>query len=448
MRQSACTLAKNEARLHRFTRGIEHPKVVSIITRLNIGGPAAHLLLLNRGLAAREYRTVLAVGTCEAEIGDQDYAFEDESFLRRLPALSRSVAPLRNLRALAQLWRILRRERPCIVHTHTAMAGCLGRTAAVLSGVPIIIHTFHGNCLNEYFSRFQNRILRQIEQLLARFTDVLCVLSPQQAAELCGQWKIAPAHKFRIIPLGLDLDDYLALRPPAGAGPFTVGWFGRMVPVKNIPLLAATVEAALARCPDMRFVIAGDGPDRTALKSVLARHGNRVEWLGWQHEILPALDRCHAVLQTSRNEGTPMALIQGMAAARPFVSTAVGGVVDMVSGGIERWSHGARWYENSVLAEPDAGTLAGVLVSLAEDRPLVSRMGLAGRAFASQHYRKETLLENMDALYRELLAEKNLDSLSRNSRQTGRPALLSISGVSRRMAARVTRPFALRRSHS
>jgi len=381
---------------------------VRVITRLNIGGPAIHTLLLTREMAALDYRTVLVAGSCEPQDGDMRCLPPAADSVRWVPELSRSVRPWRNLKALFQLWRLLRRERPAIVHTHTAMAGCLGRLAAVLSGAPIVVHTFHGNSLNEYFSRVQAGVFRRIEQLLAHFTDALCVVSPQQATELSAKFHVAPPHKFHVVPLGLDLDDYFALRPPSGTGPLTVGWFGRMVPVKNIALLAATIDSALARSPDIRFVIAGDGPDRSALSEILGRFGERVDWLGWQREILPAMARCDVLLQTSRNEGTPVALIQGMAAARPFVSTAVGGVVDMVSGAVERSSGGARWYANGVLAEADAIVLAGALETLAENRELVSRMGLAGRGLASQRYRKETLVENVDALYRELLNKKGL----------------------------------------
>jgi glycosyltransferase involved in cell wall biosynthesis len=295
------------------------------------------------------------------------------------------------------------------------MAGCLGRLAAVLCGVPIVVHTFHGNCLNEYFSSLQAGIFRRVEQVLGRFTDTLCVVSPQQATELSAKFHVAPADKFRVVPLGLELDQYFALRPPVGSGPLTVGWFGRMVPVKNMALLAATMEEALQRNPAIRFVIAGDGPDRFALNAVLDRHRGRVEWLGWQRTILPAMAQCGVLLQTSRNEGTPVALIQGMAAARPFVSTAVGGVVDMVSG-LSRQCDGARWYANGVLADPDATALAGALIALAENRSLVTRMGLAARALAPV-YRHEKLLANLDALYRDLLRAKNLDRavLGRNS---------------------------------
>lgn len=379
-----------------------------VVTRLNIGGPAIHTLLLTREMAAREYRTVLVAGSCEPADGDLRCLLQPSDSVRWVPELSRSVRPWHNLKALWRLWRLMRKERPIIVHTHTAMAGCLGRLAALLSGAPIIIHTFHGNCLNEYFSRIQTGMFRRVEQLLARFTDALCVVSPQQATELSAKFHIAPAQKFHVVPLGLELDDYFALPPPADNGPLTVGWFGRMVPVKNIALLAATIENALQRGLDILFVIAGDGPDRGALTGVLEQYGGRVEWLGWQTEILPAMARCDVLLQTSRNEGTPVALIQGMAAARPFVSTAVGGVVDMVSGSAMRATGGARWYANGVLTESNARTLADALAALAGDRALVGRMGLAGRAFAGRRYRKETLVENVDALYRELLRKKNL----------------------------------------
>ena len=356
-------------------------------------------------MAALRYRTVLVAGSCEPEDGDMSCSLQATDSFLHVPELSRSVRPWRNLKALWRLWRLMRRERPAIVHTHTAMAGCLGRLAAVLSGAPIVVHTFHGNSLNEYFSPIGAAVFRGIEQLLARFTDALCVVSPQQAKELSGKLHIAPSHKFHVVPLGLDLDDYFSLRPPAGIGPLTVGWFGRMVPVKNIALLASTIEQALERNRDMRFIIAGDGPDRATLDGLLARHGDRVEWLGWQKEILPAMARCDVVLQTSRNEGTPVGLIQGMAGARPFVSTAVGGVVDMVTGSA-RSCDGARWHANGVLVDSNATALGGALTALAENRVLVSNMGCAARSLAAERYRKERLVQDLDSLYRELLQRR------------------------------------------
>ncbi len=306
-----------------------------------MGGPTYHTLLLTGEMATRGYLPLLVAGSCEPGHGDEQYPVRPGNSVRWVPELSRSVHPGRNLRALWHLWRLLRRERPLIVHTHTAMAGCLGRVAALLSGVPIVVHTFHGNSLSGYFSPIRARVFRRIEQMLAYVTDTLCVVSPQQARELSNRFHIAPAHKFRVVPLGLELDDYFALRPPAQSGPLTVGWFGRMVPVKNVPLLADTIESVLRQHANVRFAIAGDGPDRSVVENLASRYAGSVEWLGWQREILPAMSRCDVVLQTSRNEGTPVALIQGIAAARPFVSTAVGGVVDMVSGCATRAAGGA-----------------------------------------------------------------------------------------------------------
>jgi glycosyltransferase involved in cell wall biosynthesis len=396
--------------LREYPQGANRPKILRVITRLNIGGPAIHTLLLTRELAALQYRTLLVAGVCEPADGDMSYLVRAGDAVRWVPELSRSVRPWSNLKALWRLWRLMRDERPLIVHTHTAMAGCLGRLAAVLSGAPIIIHTFHGNSLSQYFPRRTAGAFRLIEQLLAHFTDVICVLSPQQAGELSGCFRIAPLEKFRIVPLGLELDDCFALPAAAEDGPLTVGWFGRLVPVKNVPLLAETITETVRNGCDIRFLIAGDGPDRAILQRLVRAYGGRVEWLGWQQEILPVLARCHVLLQTSRNEGTPVALIQGMAAARPFLSTAVGGVPDMLSSPVRRSADGVRWYANAALADSTPAALAGGLAALARDRRLANHMGLDARAFAASRYRKERLVSNLDSLYRELIHQKLKES--------------------------------------
>ncbi len=393
--------------LQKYAGNDDRPSILRIITRLNIGGPSMHTLLLMREMAALDYRTVLVVGVCESSDGDMSYLLRPEDPVRWLPELSRSVRPWSNLRALWGLWRLMRRERPIIVHTHTAMAGCLGRLAAVLSGTPIIVHTFHGNSLSQYFSPWTTRAFLLIERLLARFTDVICALSPQQAQELSERFRIAPSEKFRIVPLGFDLDDCFALPPPALEGPLTVGWFGRLVPVKNVALLAATVAETRAAGCDIRFLIAGDGPDRAIVERLAREHGDRVTWLGWQRDILPLLARCHVILQTSRNEGTPVALIQAMAAGRPFISTAVGGVPDMLSSPLRRSENGVHWYDNAALAGSTPAALTAAIAVFEADRALPAQMGRAGRAFASTHYRKERLVSDLDTLYCELLEVKS-----------------------------------------
>ena len=380
-------------------------KIARIVPRLNIGGPAIHTILLTRDMPSLGYSAVLIAGECEPGEGDMGYLLDPADPVYTVPELSRSVSPLRNLRALVRLWRILRHERPVIAHTHTAMAGCLGRAAAILAGVPVVVHTFHGNSLREYFSPVVNAIFLAIERLLARRTDAICVVSRQQLDELSDDLGIAPRSQFHIVPLGFDLSPWLTLPSPQPAEPIRIGWFGRLVDVKNIRLLLEIAAAPTEH--RFEFHIAGDGPDRHLVESAVRNLPGRVIWHGWQHDIAPVLEACHLIVQTSRNEGTPAALIQGMAAGRPFVSTAVGGVVDMTCGGARDLTPGAKWFDNAVLldqARPQAFVCA--LDEFARSPQRIIEMGRSARDFAAGNYRKETLISNLDHLYRELLDRK------------------------------------------
>lgn len=384
--------------------------LVRIITRLGVGGPAIHAVLLTRELPALGYRAVLAAGECEEGEGDMSYLLDPADPVFRVSGLSRSVSAVRNLRALWRLWRLLRVERPLIVHTHTAMAGCLGRAAAILAGVPVIVHTFHGNSLRQYFSPAVSWVFLALERLLARRTDAICVIAPQQLEELSSRLHVAPRSRFRVVPLGVDLSACLELPLPEPAAAIRVGWFGRLVEIKNIGLLIDTVAAVENGGHRFEFHVAGDGPDRGRIEAALPRLAPRLVWHGWQRDITPLLAACDIVIQTSLNEGTPVALIQGMAAGRAFVSTAVGGVVDMTCGTPRRLTPGAAWFDNAVLAEPRPGAFGAVLHEFARCPRHIAEMGRSARAFASAHYRKETLISNLDSLYRELLARKLPDS--------------------------------------
>jgi glycosyltransferase involved in cell wall biosynthesis len=384
----------------------DFPKIVRVVTRLNIGGPAVHTILLTRELPSLGYPSVLVAGDCEDGEGDMSYLLDPADTIRRVPDLSRSVAPVRNLRALWQLWRIIRKERPAIVHTHTAMAGCLGRAAAILAGAPVIVHTFHGNSLRQYFSPVASAVFLAIERLLARRTDVICVISPQQLDELSSGLRIAPPSRFRVVPLGLDLSPCLQLPLPTPTDPIRVCWFGRLVDVKNLGLLLEAVAALENRSHRFEFHVAGDGPDRHLIEAALPRLAPQLVWHGWQRDMIPLLAECDIVVQTSRNEGTPVALIQGMAAGRPFLSTPVGGVVDMTCGVGLGLTPAATWFDNCALVEPRPDAFAQALVEFARSPGRIVEMGRAARLFASAHYRKEALLSNLDSLYRELLDRK------------------------------------------
>ncbi|MCX6591240.1 MAG: glycosyltransferase [Acidobacteria bacterium] len=365
-------------------------RVLRILTRLGAGGPPQHCLIANRELAARGYETRLAVGQCGREDLAMDYLLSAEDAVVHIPQMRPNLFHPADAAAVLHLYRLMRDWSPDIVHTHTAKAGLLGRVAAAMAGVPHIVHTFHGNVLRGYFNPVLNAAIRTVERLLARRTDAICVLSPQQRQEIVEQFQIASAAQTAVVPLGMDLPEL-----PQATGEFTVGWLGRLVPVKNLGLLAEVVR----RTP-LRFVIAGDGPERAVAAALAAEYPGRVEWLGWQQDILPVLARCHVLVQTSRNEGTPVALIQGMGAGRPFVATRVGGVPDVAGA-------------HSIVTAEEPEAISEALLHLSCDSAEWQWRGVEARRFALEQYGKQRMVDQLDRLYQGLLAGAPVAEASR-----------------------------------
>ncbi len=378
-------------------------KIASIITRLNIGGASIHVLLLSKHLRSRGYDTLLLAGECQESQGDlQQPLGPDDEFIP-IPEMGRTISG-DDLSALWRIYKLLRQEKPDIVHTHTAKAGFLGRAAAVLAGVPVVVHTFHGNSLRNYFSPLGSFVFRNIERVLAMFTDCICVVSEQQATEIGETFRVAPRNKIKVVSLGLNLERELAMEPPKPSGTLTVGWFGRLVPIKDVPLLVDVMKCVLSKTDKVRFLVAGNGPERAALEQAVRDMPGRLEWLGWQNDILPALSRCDLVIQTSRNEGTPVSLIQGMAAARPFVSTPAGGVVDMVARPMLRREGQTEWYANAALVPARPEAFAAAIAKFLADPQLLETMGASARQLASERYQYGNLVDTLDLLYRNLLS--------------------------------------------
>jgi glycosyltransferase involved in cell wall biosynthesis len=367
------------------------------------------VILLTRELIRLGYDASLATGKCDHVDLDMSYLLNEGDPVDWIPEMSRSVSFRNDILAVWRLYRLMRAEKPVIVQTHTAKAGGLGRIAARLAGVPIIVHTFHGHVMSGYFPRHVSFAIRLIERFLAAFSDVICVLAPQQKKDLVDRFHIASGSKFRVMPLGLDLAPFqrLAPVPERPDGFLTVGWLGRFVQVKNLALLIDVMEKTFDRNRRIRFVVAGDGTERRLIEQAAARWGpERLEWCGWTTDVTDVIRRCDILIQTSRNEGTPVALIQGMAAGRPFVSTPAGGVVDMVDGSCLDESFGAQWFSNAVLVKPDAVTFASVLDRFQSEPALTSSMGQAAAAFASTRYGIEELASNYAEFYGELLATR------------------------------------------
>jgi glycosyltransferase involved in cell wall biosynthesis len=325
----------------------------------------------------------------------------------RLPGLSRELSPIRDLAATVQLARLIRRLRPDIVHTHTAKAGAVGRAAALLAGrrgPRVVVHTFHGHVLHGYFGRAGSLVFRVIETALARTTDALVAVSPQVRDELV-RLGVAPARKFTVVRLGIELEPRVAcadepeeIRRRIGIPPgrFVVGWFGRMTAVKRTDDLLDTLSALRERGVDAVLLLVGDGADRERLERLAHGRGlaRSVLFLGYQDDVARWYAACDAIVLTSANEGTPVTLIEALAASRPVVATRVGGVEDVVQEGVT----------GSLVRPGDTHALAERLALLARDADLRRRMGEAGRVMVLERYAVERLVDDVDRLYRGLLA--------------------------------------------
>jgi glycosyltransferase involved in cell wall biosynthesis len=243
---------------------------------------------------------------------------------------------------------MFRRERPAIVHTHTAKAGTVGRLAAMAAGVPVIIHTFHGHVLGGlYFSPRKTRFFLAIERRLARSTDRLVVLTHDQAREMAESLGVAPSDRFAVVPLGLDLKPFAdvdrtaaraRLRAELGIGEDVpvVGIVGRMVPVKNHSLLFDAMALLRDRMdPAPHLIVVGSGEREHALRSYVADKGleDVVHWLGWRKDLPQVFPAFDVTALTSLDEGTPVSLIESLASGTPVVSVAVGGVPEILEGG-------------------------------------------------------------------------------------------------------------------
>src|SRR6266508_6633200 len=350
-----------------------------------MGGPALHVAYLTAGLRER---------------GDD---------VVRIDELGREISPLRDLVATLRLARLIRRERPDILHTHTAKAGTVGRVAALLAGrhrPPIVVHTFHGHVLRGYFGPVRSLVFRLLERWLAGHTTALIAVSPQVRDDLVAL-RVAPPERFVVIRLGIELGERVAgagdgrveSRRYLGIPPdrFAVGWIGRMTAVKRTDDVLVAFKRLREDGVEAVLCMVGDGPDRPQLEQRAHELGivRDTLFLGYQEDVAQFYAAFDALVLPSSIEGTPVSAIEALAAGRPVVATRVGGVPDVVEEG-----------EDGFLVEPGATEeLAERLAQLARDPALREQMGRAGRERVLPRYAVDRLVEDVDRLYRSLLSE-------------------------------------------
>ena len=371
-------------------------RVLRIIARLNVGGPAQHVVWLTEGMAKEGFETLLVTGTVPPGEDDMSgFAAAHGVTPLVLPSMSRELS-WRDLATIVRLWRIMRRFRPDIVHTHTSKAGAVGRIAGLFYRKAKFIHTFHGHIFHGYYGKLKTRLFLFIERFLARVnTDRLIALSAQQLAELRDTFRIGRPEQFVVVPLGID---FSALRPTANSQQPTptVGIVGRLTAIKNHELF---LRVAARMNGEARFVVFGDGAERARLQKIA---GPEVVFAGTRPvgQIYPSLD---VVALTSRNEGTPLALIEAMFSGCAVISTAVGGVVDLL-GPVEERGDGFEICQRGIrVASDDTDGFVAGLRRLLYDQPLRRRLIENGRSYVTETHSKEHLIADMIRLYRELI---------------------------------------------
>jgi glycosyltransferase involved in cell wall biosynthesis len=380
-----------------------------VIARLNMGGPALHVAYLTAGLAERGYETTLVAGSLAR--GEDSMAFVADELgieVRRIDELHRDISPLRDAAAVVRLARLIRRERPQILHTHTAKAGAVGRLAALLAGSarpPIVVHTFHGHVLSGYFDPVRTAGFRLLERLLARTSTALVAVSPQVRDDLVALG-VAPRERFVVVRLGIELAERVAPNDDVrdetrrvlgiGADRFVVGWIGRMTGVKRTEDVLEAFRRLRDSGVDACLCMVGDGPDRDAVERRAHELGVMRDtlFLGYQEEVARFYAAFDAVVLPSINEGTPVTAIEALAAGRPVVATRVGGLPDVVREGKDGF----------LVPAGATDELAERLGRLAGDPELRKRMGAAGRDHVLSRYAVGRLVDDVDLLYRSLLS--------------------------------------------
>ena len=407
---------------------MERPiRILRLIARLNIGGPAIQVITLSSSRLGEQYETLLVCGDINPGEGDMSYlALEQGVRPYVIKSIKRKISLFGDLKSLWVIRKIIKRFQPQIIHTHTAKAGSLGRVAALTIGIPFIsagkfrlVHTFHGHTFHSYFNRLKTFAFIQIERILAGFSDKIIVISTKQKDDICHRYKIANEKKVQIISLGFDLSKFgeIKTRPnnstdknadPSNPKPLRVGLVGRLTAVKNpfLFLQAARCLKDMGKIDCFRFDVVGDGELKDRVIAAAEKLGVRdfVVFRGWQKNMSSVYSKLDAVALTSKNEGTPGAIIEAMASSRPVIASAVGGVPDLIGNIIEKKTDGFQIAERGLsVPSGDAGALAAALLFIFNNVSSLEPMVRRAKEFVLANYCQDRFLKDISMLYDELL---------------------------------------------
>ncbi|MBU4258701.1 MAG: glycosyltransferase family 4 protein [Proteobacteria bacterium] len=404
-------------------------KILRIIARLNIGGPAIHVALLTQGLDPDRFQSVLVTGKVSAQEGDMSYLADTYGIKPIVISdLQREINFKKDLKTFIKVFAIIRREKPDIVHSHTAKAGFVARIAVCAYNFFFnkkvkVVHTFHGHVFKGYFSRIKTFLFLWVERLLARSTDVVIAISDSQKKELADKYRIISPDKIKIINLGFDLNPFLFSKALHGKfrrflgidnKTLLIGIVGRLVPIKNHMMFLKAAKIFINQNPGIRvkFVVVGDGEMRGELEAYCSKEGlsEHVLFCGWVRDVASVYADIDILALTSLNEGTPVSIIEAMASSVPVIATDVGGIKDLLGFYISNdyTANGFQLCERGILCENKdpqhfAKGLSYLLNNgLDKDESRIMR----ALEYVKQNYSQERLIRDIKALYIDLAGLK------------------------------------------
>ena len=372
-------------------------KVLRIIARMNVGGPAVQVSGLMRGFDQEIFEQELLTGFCAADEADYLEKVATDVKAIRIDGLGRSIKPRADLTALFAIAKEIRRFKPDVIHTHTAKAGVVGRIASILSGQKSIrVHTFHGHLLHGYFGTAKTKLVILIEKLLALFTDQLLAVGKQVQDDLITVG-IGNLRKFAVMPPGLQLESVstkAAARKELGLEPNEIycAFIGRITQIKRPDRFLDVTSQVQADNVNVHFIVAGAGEKLHYCQDRVSSENLPVTFLGWREDIEVVLAAADFVILTSDNEGTPLSLIQAGMVGIPVVATNVGSTNEIVVDG-----------QTGFLTDLSVEQLAQAVAKLASDSDLRAKMGAAGKEYTLARYGVERLVKDHQDLYLRLL---------------------------------------------
>ena len=372
-------------------------RVMRIIARMNVGGPAVQVSGLMRGFNATEFDHRLYTGFCAPNEADYLETIATDIKAIRIEGFGRRVSLGGDIRAFVSLVKEIRSFKPHVIHTHTTKAGVLGRIASIVSlQTSIRVHTFHGHLLNGYFGSIKRSIVVIAEKSLAIFTNQLLAVGDKVRQDLI-QVGIGSKEKFGLMPPGLSLGVLPAKRESQESfgllpGRLQCAFIGRVTQIKRPDRFLDVVSEIKRRGVDLDFLMVGDGEILEVCRERIRREELPVSVLGWQSNIEKVLSATNIVILTSDNEGTPLSLIQAGMAGLPVVTTNVGSVTEVVLDGV-----------TGLVTSMEAQEIANALEKLVLDKTLRAKLGGQAREFTLTHFGVQRLVHDHEELYRKLL---------------------------------------------